>query len=198
MTPAPTLLLSTLAPAPHPSHGQGAVATARSVVAHDGIRGLYKGFGTVVCGMFPARMVSEAGQGGATHALQLWVAQLLLRTRVPLLHAEHAPSAANFAHLPTDLPELARGLQGCQRARAAPLPPRRHRGGGRGVVCGGRHGVAVLAGCGERFAPPSAAAAAAAAAAARATCTSMSPPTVPISCSWSAAVQCNDAYLLTR
>jgi hypothetical protein len=37
---------------------QGAYLTARSVVAHDGLRGLYKGFGVVVGGMFPARMVS--------------------------------------------------------------------------------------------------------------------------------------------
>ena len=39
---------------------QGAYLTARGVVAHDGIRGLYKGFGTVVFGMFPARMASRA------------------------------------------------------------------------------------------------------------------------------------------
>lgn len=38
---------------------RGAFLTARGVVAHDGVRGLYKGFGTVVCGMFPARMVRE-------------------------------------------------------------------------------------------------------------------------------------------
>jgi hypothetical protein len=37
---------------------QGAYITARTVVTHDGLRGLYKGFGTVVLGMFPARMVS--------------------------------------------------------------------------------------------------------------------------------------------
>lgn len=37
----------------------GAVATARGVLAADGVRGLYRGFGTVVMGMFPARMVSR-------------------------------------------------------------------------------------------------------------------------------------------
>ncbi|KAL4458943.1 hypothetical protein ABPG75_013808 [Micractinium tetrahymenae] len=36
---------------------KGAYLTARGVVAHDGIRGLYKGFGVVVFGMFPARMI---------------------------------------------------------------------------------------------------------------------------------------------
>ncbi|KAI7841269.1 hypothetical protein COHA_005042 [Chlorella ohadii] len=36
---------------------RGAYLTARGVVAHDGVRGLYKGFGTVIGGMFPARMV---------------------------------------------------------------------------------------------------------------------------------------------
>ncbi|KAI3436196.1 hypothetical protein D9Q98_002251 [Chlorella vulgaris] len=36
---------------------KGAYLTARTVVAHDGLRGLYKGFGTVVFGMFPARMI---------------------------------------------------------------------------------------------------------------------------------------------
>lgn len=35
----------------------GAVTTARELLRHDGIRGLYKGFGTVLCGMIPARMV---------------------------------------------------------------------------------------------------------------------------------------------
>ena len=44
---------------------QGAYLTARSVVAHDGIRGLYKGFGTVVFGMFPARMASRAAAAAA-------------------------------------------------------------------------------------------------------------------------------------
>lgn len=42
----------------HEPIAQGAVHTAREVLAHDGIRGLYKGFGTVVLGMFPARMAS--------------------------------------------------------------------------------------------------------------------------------------------
>ena len=45
-------------PAPASTALQGAYITARTVVAHDGLRGLYKGFGTVVLGMFPARMVS--------------------------------------------------------------------------------------------------------------------------------------------
>ena len=31
--------------------------TARNVVASEGIRGLYAGFGTVICGMVPARLV---------------------------------------------------------------------------------------------------------------------------------------------
>lgn len=36
---------------------QGAMWTARNVVASEGIRGLYAGFGTVICGMVPARLV---------------------------------------------------------------------------------------------------------------------------------------------
>ncbi|KAL4431627.1 hypothetical protein ABPG77_001469 [Micractinium sp. CCAP 211/92] len=36
---------------------KGAWLTARGVLAHDGIRGLYRGFGVVVFGMFPARMI---------------------------------------------------------------------------------------------------------------------------------------------
>lgn len=42
----------TLCPRPFPPAAtlQGAYLTARTVVAHDGIRGLYKGFGTVVFG----------------------------------------------------------------------------------------------------------------------------------------------------
>jgi solute carrier family 25 protein 44 len=35
----------------------GALATARSVLHHDGPRGLYKGFGTVLCGLIPARIL---------------------------------------------------------------------------------------------------------------------------------------------
>lgn len=35
----------------------GAVHTARTVILHDGVLGLYKGFGTVIAGMIPARML---------------------------------------------------------------------------------------------------------------------------------------------
>lgn len=42
----------------HAPHGvRGAYLTAQSVVHHDGIRGLYKGFGTVISGAIPARIV---------------------------------------------------------------------------------------------------------------------------------------------
>ena len=36
---------------------QGAAHVARELVRHDGIRGLYKGFGTVIVGVLPARVV---------------------------------------------------------------------------------------------------------------------------------------------
>lgn len=36
---------------------KGAIYTAREVLSHDGIKGLYKGFGTVVFGIIPARMI---------------------------------------------------------------------------------------------------------------------------------------------
>ena len=37
---------------------QGVRETARSILAQDGIRGLYRGFGTVMLGAVPARVVS--------------------------------------------------------------------------------------------------------------------------------------------
>lgn len=40
-----------------PSGIRGVVYTVRDVVHHDGVRGLYKGFGTVLCGLIPARML---------------------------------------------------------------------------------------------------------------------------------------------
>ena len=50
---------------------QGVRETARSILAQDGIRGLYRGFGTVMLGAVPARVVrclpcasSWGGQGG--------------------------------------------------------------------------------------------------------------------------------------
>jgi hypothetical protein len=48
---------------------QGAYLTARAVVAHDGVRGLYKGFGTVVFGMFPARMVRRLLCSGSSSCI---------------------------------------------------------------------------------------------------------------------------------
>jgi solute carrier family 25 protein 44 len=52
----------------------GAVATARTVVHHDGVRGLYKGFGTVLCGLIPGRMLYlgtlEASKSAVLAALQ--------------------------------------------------------------------------------------------------------------------------------
>ncbi len=36
---------------------QGAAQVARQVVAADGVRGLYRGFGTVILGIVPARVV---------------------------------------------------------------------------------------------------------------------------------------------
>ena len=36
---------------------QGAMQIAQQVVAHDGIGGLYRGFGTVILGVIPARAV---------------------------------------------------------------------------------------------------------------------------------------------
>ena len=41
-----------------PSGIKGAAQIARSIVRHDGVRGLYRGFGTVVIGVLPARGVS--------------------------------------------------------------------------------------------------------------------------------------------
>ena len=58
--PPPAANHPALLPAPLPTLQQGAFLTARGVVAHDGVRGLYRGFGTVVGGMFPARMVRVA------------------------------------------------------------------------------------------------------------------------------------------
>ena len=40
-----------------PTGFSGAIITAREVIHHDGIRGLYKGFGTVLFGAIPARIV---------------------------------------------------------------------------------------------------------------------------------------------
>lgn len=40
-----------------PSGLQGAAQIARNIVRHDGFRGLYRGFGTVVIGVLPARGV---------------------------------------------------------------------------------------------------------------------------------------------
>ena len=37
---------------------RGAAQIARDVVRHDGVRGLYRGFGTVIIGIIPARGVS--------------------------------------------------------------------------------------------------------------------------------------------
>lgn len=59
---------------------QGAWLTARGVVAHDGVRGLYRGFGVVVFGMFPARMVS-AGCGPAAQGRGLAWRRALLAAR---------------------------------------------------------------------------------------------------------------------
>eukprot|EP00887_Chlorella_sp_A99_P006629 scaffold3.g6629.t1 len=53
---------------------RGAYRTAQTVVQHDGLRGLWKGFGTVVGGMIPARMIYlyslEYTRGVAAHALE--------------------------------------------------------------------------------------------------------------------------------
>lgn len=52
---------------------RGAILTARDVVRHDGVRGLYKGFGTVLCGLIPARVLYlgalEASKAGTTALL---------------------------------------------------------------------------------------------------------------------------------
>ena len=39
---------------------QGAAQVAKDLVRHDGVRGLYKGFGTVIVGIIPARVVSAS------------------------------------------------------------------------------------------------------------------------------------------
>lgn len=53
---------------------RGVVHTVRDVVHHDGVRGLYKGFGTVLCGLIPARMLYlatlEATKSGMHTILQ--------------------------------------------------------------------------------------------------------------------------------
>ena len=41
-----------------PGGVSGAVQIAKDVVARDGVRGLYRGFGTVIVGIIPARGVS--------------------------------------------------------------------------------------------------------------------------------------------
>lgn len=52
----------------------GALYTARDVLAHDGIRGLYRGFGTVVFGIIPARIVYlgtlESSKSGVLSSLK--------------------------------------------------------------------------------------------------------------------------------
>ena len=39
------------------AHVQGAAQVARDLFRYDGVRGLYKGFGTVIVGVIPARVV---------------------------------------------------------------------------------------------------------------------------------------------
>ena len=46
-------------PDPKPMPLQGAAQVARDLFRQEGVRGLYKGFGTVVIGILPARMVSS-------------------------------------------------------------------------------------------------------------------------------------------
>jgi solute carrier family 25, member 44 len=74
-----------------PSGFPGAVYTVREVVAHDGLRGLYKGFGTVVSGLIPARMlymaVLESTKAGTLSTLT---------TLNPQLSETAAASAASF------------------------------------------------------------------------------------------------------
>ncbi|KAL6768680.1 hypothetical protein ACKKBF_B15765 [Auxenochlorella protothecoides x Auxenochlorella symbiontica] len=57
-----------------PAGLKGAVWTGRTVVATEGIRGLYAGFGTVIFGMIPARMLYmaslELAKSGITTALR--------------------------------------------------------------------------------------------------------------------------------
>lgn len=56
---------------------QGAQATAAAIVRADGIRGLYRGFGTTIFGLVPARGVSSA----------LWFWQWTTR---PLANTNHS------------------------------------------------------------------------------------------------------------
>lgn len=61
-----------------PSGLSGAVATAREVVRADGVRGLYRGFGTVLFGAIPARIMYlgalESSKAGVARALHRWSA----------------------------------------------------------------------------------------------------------------------------
>ena len=69
---------------------RGAVLTAREVVHHDGLRGLYKGFGTVLCGLIPARMLYLA----ALESTKFGVSEMLSRN--PRLTDTFVASSASF------------------------------------------------------------------------------------------------------
>ena len=60
---------------------QGALQVAQQVVAHDGIRGLYRGFGTVILGVIPARGV-RCTDACAMGSLPVWRGSLLTAIRL--------------------------------------------------------------------------------------------------------------------
>ena len=85
---------------------QGAAQVARDLWRHEGLRGLYKGFGTVVIGILPARMVRTGlpASPGPLHgcpcmfsmfiALVYYLWHKMCGPAVPQRHIQYATSCA--------------------------------------------------------------------------------------------------------
>lgn len=102
---------------------QGAYLTARGVVAHDGIRGLYKGFGTVIGGMFPARMVRLGCWHGRCCCCGAAAAVVLVRVLPPLAVAvgQAMPASMGRVYL-----RALKGVQVGDQSRPLPHPSLPH------------------------------------------------------------------------
>ncbi len=129
----------------------GAAATARAVVRADGVRGLYKGFGTVICGLIPARMLYlgtlELARGAALPALEARLPETAAAGAASLVGGAAGSLAGQLVVVPVDVISQRLMLMG----------------GG----AGGRGGAGGAASTSAGAGASSAAAAAAAAAAAR-------------------------------
>jgi solute carrier family 25 protein 44 len=126
----------------------GAAATARAVVRADGVRGLYKGFGTVICGLIPARMLYlgtlELARGAALPALEARLPETAAAGAASLVGGAAGSLAGQLVVVPVDVISQRLMLMG----------------GGAGGRGGGGGAASTSAGAGASSAAAAAAAAA--------------------------------------